>query len=150
MQVKEVMTSGVECISPDTTLRETAQKMKELDVGALPICGDDDRLAGIVTDRDIAVRAVADGLERGLEFGLRDPFVMGLEGGLVSPAFHNHEAIGAARLLQDGELQIRALAAGSVAKFLDEFDPLGDRIGPDVEIRHGINLSGPAPRGQRR
>ena len=60
MQVKNVMTSGVECISPNTTLREAAQKMKDLDVGSLPICGDD-RLAGIVTDRDITVRAVAAG-----------------------------------------------------------------------------------------
>jgi CBS domain-containing protein len=63
MQVKEIMTSGVECVSPDTTLREAAQKMKELDVGPLPICGDDDRLAGIITDRDITVRAVAAGLD---------------------------------------------------------------------------------------
>jgi len=63
MQVKDVMTSGVECISPDTTLREAAQKMKELDVGLLPICGENDRLAGMITDRDITVRAVADGLD---------------------------------------------------------------------------------------
>jgi CBS domain-containing protein len=63
MRVKDVMTSGVECISPDTTLREAAQKMKELDVGLLPICGEDDRLAGMITDRDITVRAVADGLD---------------------------------------------------------------------------------------
>jgi CBS domain-containing protein len=63
MQVKDVMTSDVECVSPDTTLREAAQKMNELDVGPLPICGDDDRLAGIVTDRDITVRAVAAGLD---------------------------------------------------------------------------------------
>ena len=62
MQVKEVMTSGVECITPDATLREAAQKMKELDVGPLPICGIDDRLAGMITDRDITVRAVAAGL----------------------------------------------------------------------------------------
>jgi CBS domain-containing protein len=63
MQVKDVMTSGVECISPNTTLREAAQKMKELDVGPLPICGEDDRLAGMITDRDITVRAVAAGLD---------------------------------------------------------------------------------------
>ena len=63
MQVKDVMTSGVECISPDTTLREAAQKMKEFDVGLLPICGENDRLAGMITDRDITVRAVADGLD---------------------------------------------------------------------------------------
>ena len=64
---------------------------------------------------------------------------MGFEGDLVSPAFHDHEAIGAARLLQDGELQIRRLAAARVAKFLDEFRTLRDRSGPDVEIRHGID-----------
>jgi CBS domain-containing protein len=63
MLVKDVMTSGVECISPDTTLREAAQTMKKRDVGLLPICGDDDRLAGMISDRDITVRAVADGLD---------------------------------------------------------------------------------------
>jgi CBS domain-containing protein len=63
MQVKDVMTSGVKCISPETTLREAAQKMKEIDVGLLPICGADDRLAGMITDRDIAVRGVAAGLD---------------------------------------------------------------------------------------
>jgi CBS domain-containing protein len=63
MQVKDVMTSGVECISPDATLREAAQKMKKLVVGPLPICGDDDRLAGMITDRDITLRAVAAGLD---------------------------------------------------------------------------------------
>jgi CBS domain-containing protein len=63
MRVKDVMTAGVECISPSATLREAAQKMKELDVGPLPICGSDDRLAGIITDRDITVRAVAAGLD---------------------------------------------------------------------------------------
>ena len=63
MQVKEVMTFGVECVSPDATLREAAQRMKELNVGPMPICGHDDRLAGIITDRDITVRAVAAGLD---------------------------------------------------------------------------------------
>jgi CBS domain-containing protein len=63
MLVKDVMTSPVECAFPDTTLREAAQKMKKLDVGTLPICGQDDRLAGIITDRDITIRAVADGLD---------------------------------------------------------------------------------------
>jgi CBS domain-containing protein len=63
MQVKDVMTSGVECVSPNTTLREAAQRMKELDIGPLPICGEDDRLEGMITDRDITIRAVAAGLD---------------------------------------------------------------------------------------
>jgi len=61
MFVHEVMTRGVECISPDATLQEAAQKMRDLDVGPLPVCGPNDRLMGIITDRDIAVRAVAEG-----------------------------------------------------------------------------------------
>ena len=61
MQVKDVMTRGVECITPRETIANAAKKMKKLDVGALPICGDNDRLAGIITDRDITIRAIADG-----------------------------------------------------------------------------------------
>jgi len=55
------MTRGVECISPDDTLQQAARKMRDLDVGPLPVCGDNDRLAGMITDRDIVVRAVAEG-----------------------------------------------------------------------------------------
>ena len=54
------MTSGPRCVAPDTKLTEAAKLMAELDVGALPVC-DNDQLAGMVTDRDIAVRAVAAG-----------------------------------------------------------------------------------------
>ena len=60
MRVSEVMTRGVECIGPDATLQEAAAKMKSLDVGSLPVC-DNDRLVGMVTDRDITVRATAEG-----------------------------------------------------------------------------------------
>jgi CBS domain-containing protein len=60
MRVSEVMTRGVECTRPDATLQEAAAKMKSLDVGTLPVC-DDDRLVGMVTDRDITVRATAEG-----------------------------------------------------------------------------------------
>jgi len=60
MQVKEVMTSNCECIAPDSTLEKAAQRMKELDVGPLPVVAND-QLAGMLTDRDIVVRAVAEG-----------------------------------------------------------------------------------------
>jgi CBS domain-containing protein len=63
MQVKDIMTSHAESTSSTSTLREAAQKMRDLDVGALPVCGGNDRLAGIITDRDIALRAVAEGLD---------------------------------------------------------------------------------------
>jgi CBS domain-containing protein len=61
MLVKEIMTRRVECVGPDTTLQEAARKMRDLDVGPLPVCGDGDRLVGILTDRDITVRATAEG-----------------------------------------------------------------------------------------
>jgi CBS domain-containing protein len=58
---REIMTTGVECANVGETLVEAARKMRDLDVGALPICGEDNRLKGMLTDRDITVRVVADG-----------------------------------------------------------------------------------------
>jgi CBS domain-containing protein len=62
MLVKDIMTRGCECIAPDNTLEQAAQRMRSLDVGPLPVC-DNDRLAGMVTDRDIVVRGVAEGCD---------------------------------------------------------------------------------------
>jgi CBS domain-containing protein len=61
MLVKDVMTRHVECVRPDDTIQTAARKMRDLDVGPMPVCGGDDRLAGMVTDRDITVRATAEG-----------------------------------------------------------------------------------------
>ena len=58
---RDIMHRGAECISEHETLVDAATKMRELGVGALPICGDDDRLHGIVTDRDIVVKCLAVG-----------------------------------------------------------------------------------------
>jgi len=62
MQVKEVMTCGVECVLPTDTIVRAAERMKQLDVGSLPVCGENDKLIGMVTDRDITVRATAEAL----------------------------------------------------------------------------------------
>jgi CBS domain-containing protein len=61
MKVKELMTSEVELVAPNDSLHTAAKMMADLDTGALPV-GENDRLVGMVTDRDIAVRAVARGL----------------------------------------------------------------------------------------
>lgn len=55
------MHSEAECVNEHETLLSAAAKMRELDAGALPICGDDDRLHGILTDRDIVVKCLAVG-----------------------------------------------------------------------------------------
>ena len=60
MQLKDIMTREVQVIHPDATLQEAAEKMRDLDVGPLPVC-DGDRLQGMLTDRDITVRSTAKG-----------------------------------------------------------------------------------------
>ena len=58
---REIMTGGVECIGENETVLDAARKMDSLGVGALPICGEDQRLKGMITDRDITIRVVAQG-----------------------------------------------------------------------------------------
>jgi CBS domain-containing protein len=58
---RDIMTPGVECIGENATMREAARKMADLGVGALPICGEDNRLKGMLTDRDIVVKVLAVG-----------------------------------------------------------------------------------------
>ena len=67
--VQEAMTSNPAAITPDTTVQEAAQLLKSEDVGSLPIV-EEDRLIGVVTDRDLALRVIAEG--RGLDTPVRD------------------------------------------------------------------------------
>ena len=60
MELRDIMTRDVEVVSAGASLKEAASKMKRLDVGLIPVC-DGDRLQGILTDRDITIRATADG-----------------------------------------------------------------------------------------
>ena len=69
MKVSEIMSSDVQVISAEQPIQEAARLMMDADTGALPV-GDGERLIGMVTDRDIAVRAVAEG--RGPETPVRD------------------------------------------------------------------------------
>jgi predicted transcriptional regulator len=60
MQVKDAMHPGVTWVGPETSIHELARKMRDEDIGAIPI-GENDRLIGMVTDRDIALRSFTDG-----------------------------------------------------------------------------------------
>ena len=62
-KARDVMTKGAQCIGATETLAKAARQMAELDVGALPVCGEDNRLAGMITDRDIVVRALAEDMD---------------------------------------------------------------------------------------
>jgi len=60
-QARDIMHPGAECIGENDSVATAAQRMRDLGVGSLPICGADDRLHGILTDRDIAVKCIAEG-----------------------------------------------------------------------------------------
>jgi len=63
MKLSSIMTGGIETIPPQATLAEAAKKMASQDIGSLPVCADQRRVVGIITDRDITVRAVARGMD---------------------------------------------------------------------------------------
>jgi len=117
MQLKEMMTPNVEVIHPDATLQEAAQKMKGLDVGPLPVCTGK-RLEGMLTDRDITVRAVAEG---------RDPRTTKVQEVMTSEvvyAFEDQDITEAARLME--ECQIRRVVVLNRDKQLVGIVSLGD------------------------
>jgi len=112
-----MMTRGVECVGPDSTLEQAARKMKALDVGPLPVC-DNDRLAGMLTDRDIVVRAVAEGLDP------RTAHVREVMTPDIVYCFEDQDATEAAKLMKDN--QVRRLAVLNRDKRLVGIVSLGD------------------------
>lgn len=58
---REIMTEGAECVGAQESVLDAARKMTQLGVGALPICGTDDKLKGVLTDRDIVVKVLGAG-----------------------------------------------------------------------------------------
>lgn len=117
MQLKEVMTPGVEVISPEASIREAAEKMRHLDIGPLPVC-DGDRLVGMLTDRDITVRAVAAG---------RDPRMTHVRD-IMTPdvvyGFEDQDVGDAVRLME--QYQIRRLPVLNRSQHLVGMVALGD------------------------
>ena len=80
---REIMSGGVDCIGENETVAEAARKMAQLGVGALPICGEDDRLKGMITDRDIVVKVIAEGKDpnscKAGELGQGKPVTVGAD-----------------------------------------------------------------------
>ncbi|GAA4118761.1 CBS domain-containing protein [Enteractinococcus coprophilus] len=58
---REIMTADAECIGEKDTLKQAAEKLRDLGVGSMPICGEDNRLKGMLTDRDIVIECIAAG-----------------------------------------------------------------------------------------
>jgi CBS domain-containing protein len=98
MQLQHVMTRNPQVVAPDTTLQEAAAKMKSLDVGPMPVC-EGDRVVGMLTDRDIIVRAVAEG---------RDPKQTKVRDAMtpdVIACFEDQDANEAARVMADKQVR---------------------------------------------
>jgi len=117
MKIKDVMTTSVECVRPETTLQEAAAKMRSLNVGSLPVC-EGDRPIGIVTDRDIVIRAIAEGRDPRTA---RVPEVMTAD--LVSVS-ETADVKDAARLMKDR--QIRRIVVIDPSKRVVGIVSLGD------------------------
>jgi CBS domain-containing protein len=117
MQIKDVMTREVEVIHPDATLEEAAAKMDALNVGSLPVC-DGDRVLGVITDRDITVRATAVG---------GDPTMARTRDAMTAQViygFEDQDVTDAARLMNEN--QIRRLIVLNRNKRLVGIVALGD------------------------
>ncbi|MGW4564829.1 CBS domain-containing protein [Streptomyces sp. NPDC004561] len=63
LRARDIMTGGVQCVGAHQSLKDAAQMMRDLKVGALPICGDNDQLTGMITDRDIVLKCCAEGID---------------------------------------------------------------------------------------
>ena len=63
LTARDIMTGGVQCIGAHQSLLDAAKMMRDLNVGCLPICGDNNRLTGLITDRDIVVQCCAEGID---------------------------------------------------------------------------------------
>jgi CBS domain-containing protein len=129
MQIKECMTRDVRVVSPDDTIERAAQIMGQVDAGVLPV-GEGDRLIGMITDRDIAIRGVAEGC--GPDARVRD--IMSQE---VRYCFDDEEA---ERVLDNmAEIQVRRMPVVDHDKRLVGIVSIGD-LAKDEARRSGKAL----------
>lgn len=143
MDVREIMTRDFQSVMPNASIREAAQMMRDLNVGMLPVA-DGDNLQGTITDRDLAVRAVADGA---------DPTAVQVQQVMTRDciyAYEDEDVREAARKME--EHQVRRLlvfnrqdrAVGIIAQADIARDPESARYAG--EILHDISEPGPAHR----
>jgi len=134
MNLRDIMTSDVECVRPEDTLQEAARKMKTLDVGLMPVCGDQDKVVGMLTDRDITIRATAEGM---------DPKTTKVRESMSADVvwcYDDQDTEEAARLMQ--EHQVRRLLLMDRNKRLVGVVSLGDLATGSKQERAGQVLQG--------
>jgi CBS domain-containing protein len=128
---RDIMTASAECVSVNDTLADAARKLRDLDVGAMPICGDDNRLKGMLTDRDIVVKCIAEGGDptstRVSELAEGKPVTIGADDS-VEETLRTMKTHGVRRLpVIDGHDLVGIVSQADVAKNLPD-DKLGDLV----------------------
>ncbi len=128
---REVMTGGAECVGENESIVDAAKKMADLDVGALPICGEDNRLKGMLTDRDIAVKVLGQGKDPAStnagELGEGKPVTIGADDS-VREALRTMKDHKVRRLpVIDGHDLVGIVSQGDLATNIDE-EEVGDLV----------------------
>jgi CBS-domain-containing membrane protein len=141
--VSEIMSIDVQVIEPQDTLRRAAQLMQQLDVGALPVCNGE-QLLGMITDRDITVRGVADGLDTD------EACVSDVMSGDVQFCTEDQDAQDVMRMM--GDKQVRRMPVLDVDKRLVGIVSLGDMAlrqpgHVDQAVREISEPAGPSMQG---
>jgi CBS domain-containing protein len=129
---RDVMTPDAECIGENETLLDAARKMADRGYGAMPICGEDDRLKGMLTDRDIVVKALAQGKDpastRAGELGEGKPVTIGADDPL-NETLQTMARYKVRRLpVIDGHRLVGIVAVADVARELSDDRAKGDLI----------------------
>lgn len=137
MQIHEIMTQKVVIVEPTLPISKAAEKMRELDIGFLPIC-EHDKLVGVLTDRDITVRSVAQG---------RDPRLAPISEIMSQQVFycyHDEDVERVAAYMKDREVRrlvilnrekrlVGVVSLGDIAKASGEHELAGETLGDIVE-----------------
>src|SRR5919106_320392 len=129
---REVMSGGAECIGENDTVLDAAKRLAELNIGAMPICGEDNRLKGMLTDRDIVVKVLARGKDpastKAGELGEGKPVTIGADDS-VEEALHTMADHKVRRLpVIDGHDLVGIVSQGDLAPNISE-----ERVGDLVE-----------------
>jgi CBS domain-containing protein len=129
---RDVMSPDCECVGENETLLDAAKKMADKGYGSMPICGDDNRLKGMLTDRDIVVKALAKGRDPGStragDLGEGKPVTIGADDSLQD-ALKTMAQYKVRRLpVIDGHDLVGIIAVADIARELDDDDSKGDLI----------------------
>ena len=125
-KARDIMTPEAQCVGENDTVLDAAKRLAELGVGAMPICGEDDRLKGMLTDRDIVVKVLAQGKDPGSttagELGEGKPVTIGADD-TATEALRTMAEHQVRRLpVIDGHDLVGMVSQADVARNLDEED----------------------------